>query len=248
MVAKWLRNTGVVLGGISLVVILSRIWGSRSYLPAGLPNVVLFAFTDLFLLPSAVILLVLGVVLSWARRPRRGAQTDDPDRRTRRLAVGITAGIIILVMACVAAVSGRYVRPVLAERLEWGRYGAGPPVELTSLAVVTEKTDLEFPDAALLIDGEYIGQLFPYVIAKIRMPHDDVDEFLAQHPFLGETNRDLKAFHDVPMMKERGWDVESIEEFVSVSGRQRHGYEILAVVVDLDDPSGAVVYLYWELL
>src|SRR5262245_54208158 len=54
------------------------------------------------------------------------------------------------------------------------------PVPLKGLPEVSKVTGLSFPRSARVLDGERLGGLSPYLIAKVEMTRSEASEFLLQ--------------------------------------------------------------------
>jgi hypothetical protein len=131
------------------------------------------------------------------------------------------------------------------------RYGIGPPVTLTHIREVTQITGLHFPREAVLLDGEFLGGMSPYLIARIRIAHAEVARFLAQSPIHGRANNTGSYLQEtnVPFMERRGWNPRRVRRFLAVDGLpmpQSYGTAGAWILIDLDDPRAAILYLYYQ--
>jgi hypothetical protein len=119
---------------------------------------------EAFLLPPSLAL-CLGIAL-----PGRG-------RGLRQWRWAVVLGIA-LVLVCAGLVA-REAGQVSSARRGQGWFGASRPVVLTTLGQITERTAMRFPADARLIDGESMGGLHPYLVAKIEIPLGATEGYLA---------------------------------------------------------------------
>ena len=220
---------------VSITFVALRVSITRTLLPSDLITCGLFMIAELYLLPLGVLLVLMGWRLRHSRR--------------HSFLVRLPAYVLAaLVAVAVYAVSYFAVRPPVGRLLEWGRYGAGPPVLLSRLEEVTAVTSLAFPPGSQLLDGEHLGGMNPYLFAKIALPRSEVQRFLAQSPFEGRvSDRDWGPFiWDLYSLCGRPWDMESIDHFLAAWGHPGdNSMEYVNVIVDLDDPDSATLYLVW---
>jgi len=138
----------------------------------------------------------------------------------------------------------------LPSRLGWGQYGFGPPVRVTDIRKVRYWTGLQFPSDAVLVDGYFLGGLFAYQIAKIRLPRKKVKGFIAQPPIGGRADNNtvdsLIQADGFRVMKQHGWQLPHPRTFLS-TGFFKRGYADrgVSLLIDLDDSRTAVLYLYY---
>jgi hypothetical protein len=131
----------------------------------------------------------------------------------------------------------------------------GPPAGMTSLDQITEKSAMRFAENAVLVDGMLRVQgIIPHLIAQVQLPAEDVDEFLREQraPFSWSDvtrNADNGGLRNlrVDLMRERGWPVDSARNIIAARANTAPGpTHICEVMIDLDDPKTAVLYIYWE--
>jgi len=219
-----------------------RVLITGTLLPKGLITCGLFMIADLYLLPLGVLLVLMGWRLRHSRR--------------HSFLVRLPAYVLAaLVAVAVLPVSYFGVWPPVGRLLEWGRYGVGPPVSLSRLEEVTAVTSLAFPPGSQLLDGEHQGGMNPYLIAKIALPRSEVQRFLAQSTFEGRVNdgqwdpSSWGLYSQSWELSGRQWDVESIVHFLAAWGHPGdYLNEYVHVIVDLDDPGSATLYLRWYIL
>jgi hypothetical protein len=69
---------------------------------------------------------------------------------------------------------------------------------------------------------------------------------------MGKAESEAKAFYNqtAPRMVSRGWDVDSVQHFISVRWTPvcPQTEKQVSVVIDMDRPDCAVVYVYWMIL
>jgi len=224
------------------MLVALRVLIAGTLLPKGLTTCGLFMIADLYLLPLGVLLVLMGWRLRHSRRHSFLA----------RLPAAVLAA---LVAAAVVPVSYFAVRPPVGRLLEWGRYGIGPPVSLSRLEEVTAVTSLAFPPGSQLLEGEHQGGMNPYLWAKIALPRSEVRRFLAQSPFEGRTSSTQWGPHVWDLygqpweLSGRQWYLESIVHFLAAWGQPGdNSMERVNVIVDLDDPGSATLYLVWYIL
>ena len=231
----------ILLAGFVVIVLRIRI--AQTLLPTDLVGCALFEIGELFLIPGGLLLALLGKCLK--RVPLELPRAS--------LLVGVAA---LALLSIIYSVSRFVVVPVVAKNLEWGHYGAGPPVALSAISEVQEITALSFPAGANLLDGECLGGWNPYLVAVVSLPASDVDVFLSQ-PLLreqlqsssNELARGAASPDFGPVFARRGWHVERVRDFLSASlSIEQQPLTEVIVLVDLDRPLLATVYVVWYAL
>lgn len=153
----------------------------------------------------------------------------------------------ILLGVVIALAVGRYLAGTVRD-LEW-QHGIGRPKDLRYLRDVSKTTGLQFPRGSLLIDGEYLGGLSPYLIAKIKLPPDGPRVFLRQDVFLGYEKTTTRGLDErrSPQVRRRGWILSRIQKCVVMNGillpRNRGAVWVL---IDFDEPRDPILYLYYQ--
>lgn len=257
LVPRKLAKTALVLLLLSGSFIALRIASRHMWLPSSFDSVLSFIVAELFLVPAAVLLLAVSLVWHLVVRARRTAASPTaPGAATANAATALLVLAALLLVG--SQVSPRIFRP-LSRNLEWGRYGFGPPVKLTSLSMITTDAGISFPDDAVLIDGEFLGGPFQlYVIAKVQIPHDSVEAFLKHQrsPFswapITRGRAAIEEFRAIrygapPLMKDRGWRPDLVRHAIFAQGEGGPGREAECwVLIDLDAPRRAVLYITWS--
>jgi hypothetical protein len=244
MSARRLAKFALVLLAIGAPLIGYRVTHTRTWQPVPDEPLHSFVLLGLFLFPLGAFLLAgAGVWRLW-------------ERKTGRRAHGLSAAAVIVLVASVAAC----VFTSQAFTLLYGeglmtRAVLGPPAGMTSLDQITEKSAMRFPKSAVLVDGMLRVQgIIPHLIAEVRLPAEDVDEFLREQraPFSWSDitrNADTGSLRNlrVDLMRGRGWPVDSARHIIAARANTAPGpSEICEVMIDLDDPKTAVLYIYWE--
>ena len=133
--------------------------------------------------------------------------------------------------------------------MEWGRYGIGPPAHITDLQRVKDITRLTFPPNAVLEDGYERDGLSCWFIARVRMPYPQVRSFLTQSLRHGDWQTqqiDYQFQNGFHWMRQQHWPIPDPQKFKSAR------FEAIpdpasgcSVLVNLDNPQTAVVYIYF---
>lgn len=245
--ARRLTTLGMKGIGLGVLAVIARVAATGRWLPGSTVGVVLFVLTELVWIPTCVIVATggLGLHALCALRRRALVQTQGSALRSS-LAVGIIIGATLT--SCLVAWQ---VSPRLSRRLEWGRYGFLPPVELCSLAEVTRKTTLRFPLSAQLVGGEFLSGPRSYLIARVTMPAGDLGRFFGEQPFhWSQRSADEPVFTEqqIPMMVDRGWRISSATHLASAVASAPDGTPTLGnleVVAAKAGPQEDDVYIYW---
>ena len=255
-VPRKLAKTALVLLLLSASLIAVRIITGHAWWPNSVASVLCFIVAELFLVPAAILLLVVSLVWHLVlRAKRKPASAARPDAATANAATALVVLTALLLVGL--QVSPRIFRP-LSRHLEWGRYGFGPAVKLTSLSMVTIDAGMTFPADAVLLDGEFVGGIQRYIIAKVQIPRHSVDTFLQhqQSPFSWTTRAQGRAaieefraikYGAPPLMKQRGWRPDAASHAIFADGYAGPGREAECwVLIDLDAPQTATLYIAWS--
>jgi hypothetical protein len=119
--------------------------------------------------------------------------------------------------------------------------------QVRNLTSVTKWTQLEFPADAKIMDGVAQGPSTFSVVAQIQVPLAQVQEFLNQSGLKQaevSRHRFTEDHGGLVVMRRRGWNLQRIQRFISIT----HTMEPPAymwMLIDLDDPQTAVLYLYY---
>jgi len=239
MLGRRLQKIGVGVTCLGLLTVAFRVWFSGSLLPNDFMQCALFSIAELYLLPLGVLLVLMGWRLRHSRR--------------HSFLVRLPAGLVVALLAAGGfAVSYFGVSPLVGRLLEWGRYGVGPPVQLSRIEEVSAVTSLAFPPGSRLLDGKHQGGMNPILVAKIALPRSEVDRFLAQSPFEGQASSQTKGAYiswgQGALLGYQG-EIESIDHFLAASGQPGDNWmEYVNAIVDLDKPGSATLYVVWYIL
>ena len=126
----------------------------------------------------------------------------------------------------------------------------GQPVQIVSLHGLENRLELIFPPGTELVEARYVGFLPLELLAKVRMPRREVVRWLHQPPFQREPSRDDRGaewFRNFLGMAD--WHPEAVRKFLFQSYSNRPDKMLVAaeILVDLDDPQVAVVYVHWNM-
>jgi hypothetical protein len=194
---------------------------------------------EAFLLPPSLAL-CLGIAL-----PGRG-------RGLRQWRWAVVLGIA-LVLVCAGLVA-REAGQVSSARRGQGWFGASRPVVLTTLGQITERTAMRFPADARLIDGESMGGLHPYLVAKIEIPLGATEGYLAMQakPFQWSevsrgAQRQLPEAWARQLMARRGWHpVATTDSILAIANKAPRAADICQVLISPEGDATAIIYVYWE--
>lgn len=155
-----------------------RLISAHAWRPRSLAGVLSFAASELFLLPLTGLLLVLSLLLHYlaGRYESQHPLLSGPDQGTAPTRLALT---MVLSAVALSGCLCWFAFPVVSQRWQWGRYGFAPAVQIRSLQQITRATAMQFPSHAVLDDGELMGGLHPYLIAKVQLPSYEVDRYLA---------------------------------------------------------------------
>ena len=242
---------------LSALIVGVRVTTTHAWLPTSNGSVLDFLAAELFLVPVAVLLLALALI--WRLFARRKVSSGPEDRSDRAHVTGATALVVLAALLLIGSQVSPRIFGALSGRLEWGRYGFSPPVRLTTLRTVTRATGMRFPNAAALLGGEFInGGFAPFIMARVRLPQQDVEIFLKRQrpPFSwGRIERGKDALEELAAManlgsmrwmKGRGWRPDLARRVIVAQGDAGPGRAgELWAVIDLDAPDHAVLYIFW---
>jgi hypothetical protein len=121
-----------------------------------------------------------------------------------------------------------------------------------TLSEVSRFAEVQFPPVAVLEDNSFTGGLSRVLIARVRMPQSVVASFLTQSVFKNRvstsqsTLRNGLAGDALEQMHKRNWWPDRAQNYRAVDTllRNTDSPKSLNMVVSLDDPRDAVVYLY----
>jgi hypothetical protein len=136
---------------------------------------------------------------------------------------------------------------LLVAGIAWLTYGIFGEHPVRDLRSATKWTRLEFPTDAKIIDGAAQGANTFFVVAKVRLPQAQVQEFLNQ-PRLREAEVSRHRFTEdhggLHRMQRPGWTLQKPQRFVSITS-MTEAPAYLWILIDLDDRQTAVLYLYY---
>jgi hypothetical protein len=126
----------------------------------------------------------------------------------------------------------------------------GQPVQIATLRGLENRLELTFPPGTELVEARYVGFLPQELLAKVRMPHSEVEQWLRKPPFHGEPSRDDRGaewFRNFLGMTD--WHPEAVGKFLFQSYSNRPDKMLVAaeILVSLDDPQVAVGYVHWNM-
>jgi len=246
-----LLSAGSLLAALRVII-------THEWLPTSSGGAVAwFALAELFLMPAGVLLLTVSLLVQlWVTGEGSAAPVNCFERTATNL---ICIVVVFAVLLLIASQVTLRILPALSRRLEWGRFGYPPPVRLGSLDKITSASGMHFPLEAKLIDGEYIGSgPHPYLIAEVQMPRDRVETYFKQQraPFSwGDVSAYSRtrtgAISEFPwwldVMRKRGWRPDLVRRAVLAQANTApRAADFCNVLIDLDHPRHAVLYIYWE--
>lgn len=87
------------------------------------------------------------------------------------------------------------------------------------------------------------------MIARLRLPHSEVKFFLAWSPINRQTDSKEIDYYftgqGFGFMRDHGWILPRPRRFLSTHFTFHSHEPGVAILVDLDDPQGAMLYLYY---
>jgi hypothetical protein len=234
---------------LALLLEAGRVVLSGGWLPQSTISAVCLTTSLLFLLPLGIMLLLVGVACAIRPRldqPREAGVHSVWSPRQRVLAILVPLAFTALAVTVPAYRS-------LSARLDWGRYGLPPPVEVMDLADVTEATGLEFPRSAMLLDGEFMAGIVPYLIAEVALDRGQVQQFLqAEAIRKGTISRSRSGTAELTRVVPwglyggRGWIPLKAKNIIWAPIQPLEAGMLADVLIDIDNPDIALVYIHWE--
>ena len=127
--------------------------------------------------------------------------------------------------------------------------GWDQPTHITELQKVKDRTHLTFPPNAVLMDGYEDAFWSCWFIARVRLPRPQVRAFLAQsrwHSAVQDQEIDSHFQDGFSFMRKQHWPVPNPRKFLSTKYEGTSDPASgCSVLVDLDDPRIAIVYIYY---
>jgi hypothetical protein len=141
--------------------------------------------------------------------------------------------IVVLIAACLLTVA--------ITGCGWGVYG-----DNTSLSEISKATKLKFPASTKLLHGQNRGFADSEVIAKVSMKRSDLSKFFASVPATRHTSRTEKmTAADTYSGMVKWWKPNEARHFITIKAVGNGRSETYDILVSLDDPHQAIVYLVW---
>ena len=127
------------------------------------------------------------------------------------------------------------------------------------LAQVSAHTSLQFPPNAKLMGSSYVRWQGFSLRATVELDHADVESFLASVPRPCEVAKEDRSFltfgfEDTQHMPS-WWNPYAAQKFIAANyqwhspdgsrNEKDHHWEVLELLIDLDNPQRAVIYLDW---
>ena len=125
------------------------------------------------------------------------------------------------------------------------------PTHITDLQRVKDRTRLTFPPGAFLEDGYEYSLMSCWFIARVRLPRPQVRAFLSQtlhHSAVQDQEIDDQFQNGFHWMRQQHWPIPNPHKFQSTHFEGEGASNPAsgcAVLVDLDDPRIAIIYLYY---
>lgn len=127
------------------------------------------------------------------------------------------------------------------------------------LAQISAHTSLQFPPNARLVGSSFSTWLDYSLNATIELAHADVESFLASVPRPYEVSKEDRYFlsldFEEPWRMPSWWNPDAAQKFIAVKyewmspdgSRNERGIwdETLELLIDLDHPKRAVLYIRW---
>ena len=149
-------------------------------------------------------------------------------------------------MSCVA-MRGRCLVVVLIALVLGGCGCCGEYGDNTSLSEISEVTGLQFPASAKLVHGQNTSFEDSFYTAKVEMNRADLDKFLASVPSQrSESRTDRKGISNESVYGATWWDPDSNKHFIAIRAERPSRGDLFCILVGLDDPDRAVVYIDWS--
>ena len=150
-------------------------------------------------------------------------------------------------MSCVAVGARCLVIVLIA--LVLGGCGCAPQYgDNTSLSEISKLTGLRFPAGAKLVHGQNTSFEDSGITAKIEMNRADLGKFLASVPSQrAESRTDRLGITDgIVADGLTWWDPDSSKHFIAIRIERLGQRDLFRILVGLDDPDRAVVYVDWS--
>jgi hypothetical protein len=107
----------------------------------------------------------------------------------------------------------------------------------------TEKMKVKYPDDTTLINAKQLCALYGHAYLKIKIERTSLKEFVESSPFSDKPLHDEKRFcNNDPELA--WWDPEKPKTYKS-GEIKLSDIELLKILIDLDEPNTAVIYLEW---
>jgi len=123
----------------------------------------------------------------------------------------------------------------------WGQYA-----DNTSLGEIAKLTGLRFPSSSKLVHGQNRSFEDSDLVAKIRINITELNKFIASLPPNRSVSRTDRLFIGNRTYSDvKWWNPDSSQRFIAIKAKGRHHAEQFNILIDLDDPQFAIVYLNW---
>ncbi|HEX8235841.1 MAG TPA: hypothetical protein VF600_07775 [Abditibacteriaceae bacterium] len=139
---------------------------------------------------------------------------------------------------------------VLLVMAVWRATHAFSPQPVRDFKTLAKWTELKFPAGAKVIDGEVRAAGTLVVVVKAELPYSQVYSFITQ-PALKNAKLSRGKLNDEygvsrSMKQYKNLSVGNPRNFVSLSRPYNSGLGLLWMLINLDDPQTAVLYLYYS--
>lgn len=149
-------------------------------------------------------------------------------------------------MAVVGSFSGTVCSFLLGHSV-----GMDAVLPVGTVAGIEARTHIDFPPGTELVEAKYQQDFMsPLLVARLRMPRGKVEPFLNGPPFGGQVPRSDRTLGWVwaPPGWMRDWHPEKPRGFIATGACYEQSTHSVGVLVDLDDPDTALVYVTWTML
>ncbi len=160
-------------------------------------------------------------------------------RRTVTLGLGM-GGLLLLVPGITAALRGCAA--------------INRPIPFVDVRELSSHARIEFPPGARILESERFGALNVYGYARVEIPADGLESFLAQPTFAGKTTRNnsppeespIEPFYSPKLVE--SWQLSRIRRSISAqvgalnSPNERSPLQLF---LSLDDPKHPIAHLHW---
>jgi hypothetical protein len=151
-------------------------------------------------------------------------------------------GDVVMVVCTVLAIAGMVCNVAAWWSLpSWAR--------ATSLPGIEKRVKLRFPTGTELVQAKFQQAMDWEMFVKLRMPREAADSFLKAPPLSGKTELGDRPWPEGKEIAEAGmseWRPEAAKHSVWSGAGQAYYGPVSSIMIDLDDPRIAVVYLYAE--